>query len=138
MKQSCGGAIALLRSTAVARSMHFGRTGVLAAALVGGTLAGGCSSSSPVDQNLGTPLGADFVAPVTDAASDTTADTDSTDVPISSGAAGTTGTAGTTGSTGTAGTAGTAGTGGAAGQAGTAGSGGAGGAAGSGGAGTGS
>ena len=41
-----------------------------AAALLAGALGAGCGSSSPVDKNFGTDLGADFRAPITDAGSD--------------------------------------------------------------------
>jgi hypothetical protein len=105
----------------MARTTRFGLTGILVAAVVSGALVGACSSSSPVDIHLGTDLGADFRAPVTDAASDT-----AVDGPDAAGGAGDLAGAGGLG--------GAAGTGGAGGQAGT----GAAGAAGSGGAGTGS
>jgi hypothetical protein len=69
-------------------------------------LAVGCGSSPPVDQNLGTNLGADFRAPITDAGA-----TGDTSVTPESGVGG-------SGSGGTAGTGG-AGAGGAAGQTGS-------------------
>jgi hypothetical protein len=76
--EGCGDATALLPSSTMARTMRFGLTGILVAemlvAIVGGALAGGCGSSSPVDIHLGTDLGADFRAPVTDAAGDATVD----------------------------------------------------------------
>ncbi len=76
-----------------------------------GALAVGCGSSPPVDQNLGTNLGADFRAPITDAGA-----TGDSNVTPESGVGGAAGSGGTGG--GTAGTGG-AGAGGAAGQTGS-------------------
>lgn len=73
-------------------------------ALVTGLLAAGCGSSPPVDQNFGTNLGADFVAPVTDAGSD--GETGGTDGASTAGTGGTTTTGGTGGTTATGGTSG--------------------------------
>jgi hypothetical protein len=81
-----------------------------AAVFFSGALAVGCGSSPPVDQNLGTNLGADFRAPITDAGA-----TGDTSVTPESGVGGA-GSGGTGG--GTAG-AGAAGAGGAAGQTGS-------------------
>lgn len=71
------------------------------AVLVTGLLAAGCGSSPPVDQNFGTNLGADFVAPVVDAGA------------AGAGGAGGSSDTGTGGSTDTGGTAGMGGAGGA-------------------------
>jgi hypothetical protein len=107
--------------------------------LLAGALGGACGSSPPTDKNFGTNLGADFQAPIVDAASD--GDTNVT--PEASvggtgtgGAAGTGGSTDTGGATGTAGSTGTGGDAGAVGSAGTTGTGGAAGSAGTAGAGT--
>jgi hypothetical protein len=106
------------------RASSAGLTKGLASTFVAAAFAAGCGSSAPIDQNYGTNLGADFVAPVVDAGSE-------------AGGGGTGGASGSGGSgggadaaAGTGGTAGMAGTGGASGAGGTAGGAGAGGAAG--------
>jgi hypothetical protein len=57
------------------RATLFGWPAIPAAAMAAafGLFGGACGSSPPMDQNLGTSLGADFVAPVTDAGGDTSA-----------------------------------------------------------------
>jgi len=92
-----------------------------AAALLVGALAGGCSSSSAMDKNFGTDLGADFRAPITDAGSD--GDTNVTPEASVDGTGGSGGSGGSGGTTGTGGSGGTTGADGAAGNAGAAGAG---------------
>src|SRR4051812_22402452 len=84
------------------------------AALLAGALGAGCGSSSPMDKNFGTDLGADFRAPITDAGSD--GDTNvtpeaSVDGTGAGGSTGSGGTGGTTGADAAAGNAGAAGAG---------------------------
>jgi hypothetical protein len=94
----------------------------MAAAL--GLFGGACGSSPPMDINLGTSLGADFVAPVIDAGGDTAIDA-TTDVSVggATGAGGAAGASGAAGAGGSGGAAGAGGSGGAAGAGGQAGAG---------------
>ena len=84
----------------MARSARLVLVSAARAALLAGVLGAGCGSSPPVDQNFGTNLGADFVAPMVDASADG-----------SGGAGGAAGAAGAAGDTGAAGAAGAAGAG---------------------------
>ena len=72
----------------MARSARLVLVSGVRAALAAGLLGAGCGSSPPVDQNFGTNLGADFVAPIVDASTDGAGGTAGT------GAAGATGTGG--------------------------------------------